>query len=255
MRDDKTTMGGAEERFQTTCWTEMLEARTLDEARRRERVDELLKKYWKPVYCYLRRKGHSNDFAKDMTQDFFYEVVLGRELIQRADKTKGRFRTFLLTALDRYASDIYHKETAKKRLAKSQQIPLETADPTTLTGTKPDLRPDQVFHHMWASQVLNQVLDSMKTDCHNSGKSIHWEVFNAKVIRPILDDTEPPSLKELCAKHGIDSERKASDMIYLLKRQFRTAMRRFLRQFVESDSEVDDEFNEILEILSKSSTR
>ena len=252
---DKTTMGGARDTFQTTHWTEIIDARTLDETHRRETVNELIGRYWKPVYCYLRRKGCDNERAKDLTQGFFHEVVLGRELIQKADQTKGRFRTFLLTALDRYAADVYHKETAAKRSAKGQRVPLETADLANIVEMQPNLAPDHAFHYAWASEVLNQVLTSIKEECCNSGKATHWDVFHAKVVMPILENIEPPSLKEICSKYNVDSEAKASDMIFNIKRRFRSAMRRHLRQLVESESAVEEEFNNIFEILSKKSSR
>ena len=254
-RCDRTSMGGSKERFQTTCWTEILNAKTLDETRRREAVNELIKKYWKPVYCYLRRKGCSNESAKDMTQGFFHEVVLGRELIQQADQAKGRFRTFLLTALDRYATDVYHKETAAKRSPKGKMMPLETSDLTNLLEAQQELRPEQIFHYAWASEILNQVLSSVKKDCCDAGREAYWQVFRAKVVAPIMDNVQAPTLKELCAKYKIEDEAKASNMIAYVKDRFRSAMRRHLRQFVQSDSEVEDEFNEIFRILSKNDAR
>jgi RNA polymerase sigma-70 factor (ECF subfamily) len=248
-------MGGPGERFHTTHWSEIIDARTLDETHRRVTVNELISKYWKPVYCYLRRKGYDNEPAKDITQGFFHEVVLGRELIQQADRNKGRFRTFLLTALDRYAADVYDKETAAKRSPKGQRVSLETSEVVSLLDSDSELGPDQAFHYAWASEVLSQVLGAVKQECFNTGKAAHWEVFHAKVIRPILDNVEPPPLKEICSKYNVDSEAKASDMIFNMKRRFRSAMKRHLRQIVESESAVEEEFNEVFEILSKKGTR
>ena len=114
-RRDRTEMGGTNEAFDTTHWTTIFSARTLDDGRRRESVERLLGRYWKPVYCYLRRKGHDNEAAKDLTQGFFQEVVLGRDLVQKAESQKGRFRTFLLTALDHYVTSVYRADAAKKR--------------------------------------------------------------------------------------------------------------------------------------------
>jgi RNA polymerase sigma-70 factor (ECF subfamily) len=254
-RYDRTSMGGSGERFQTTCWTEILNAKTLDKTRRKEAINELLGKYWKPVYCYLRRKGYSNESAKDMTQGFFQEVVLGRELIQQANRAKGRFRTFLLTALGRYATDVYHKETAGKRLPKGQMVPLETNDAANLLQAQSESKPDEVFNYAWASEVLNQVLAKVKDDCCNAGREAYWKVFYAKVVAPIVGGAETPELRELCTKYGIESEAKVSNMIAYVKTRFRSAMTRHLRQFVQSDSEVENEFNEIFRILSKSSLR
>ena len=110
---DKTTMGGNIQRFYTTCWTKISDIKTSDKAKEQLIINDLLELYWKPVYCYLRHKGNNNEVAKDLTQGFFHEVVINRSLIQQADKAKGKFRTFLLTALDRYTMDVHRKETAK----------------------------------------------------------------------------------------------------------------------------------------------
>ncbi|MBE3124006.1 MAG: hypothetical protein IMZ65_04310, partial [Planctomycetes bacterium] len=104
---DKTTMGGRGESFETTRWTEIVSARAGDDDRRREALDRILARYWKPVYCWLRRKGYGNEAAKDLTQGFFHEVVVKRGLVAKADRARGRFRAFLLTALRRYATSVH----------------------------------------------------------------------------------------------------------------------------------------------------
>ena len=95
----QTTMGGSHGAFLTTEWTVIDHIRSGDKSSSAVLMNDLLKKYWKPVYCYLRRKGFDNERAKDLTQGFFLEIVLKRALIEHADKSRGRFRTFLLTAL------------------------------------------------------------------------------------------------------------------------------------------------------------
>ena len=124
--DYRTAIGGTKTKFGTTSWTKILDARTSTEERHSLIINELLDRYWKPVYCYLRHKGYDNEKAKDLTQGFFHEVVLGRDLLKQADKAKGKFRTFLLTALDRYTVDVYREETAKYT---SVSLPSCTAAP------------------------------------------------------------------------------------------------------------------------------
>lgn len=252
---DKTSMGAALEVFQTTCWSEIHDARTRDKVLQTAIIDKLLTKYWKPVYCYLRRKGYSNESAKDLTQGFFHEVVLGRELIQQADETKGRFRTFLLTALDRYVANVHRKETTSKRSPTDTMIKLKDTELPDLPKTQSRARPDQIFHYAWASELLDHVLVEVKDDCYQTGKKVHWQIFNTKVLGPIFGTGKSPSMTELCKKYGIDSEAKASNMIVTVKRRFRAILKRRLRQFVHSDSEVEEEFNELMKILSKSSAR
>ena len=43
-RHDKTTMGGSGNKFQTTLWSEIQKAKTLDDDKRRIVIDSLLKK-------------------------------------------------------------------------------------------------------------------------------------------------------------------------------------------------------------------
>src|SRR5512136_3003846 len=95
---DQTDMGGTAETFLTTHWS-LIEGVQKHADPDRALIGLLLERYWKPVYCYLRRKGYKNEDAKDLTQGFLHEVVLDRQLIQRADPAKGRFRSFLLHAL------------------------------------------------------------------------------------------------------------------------------------------------------------
>src|SRR5512136_1624843 len=122
-QNDQTAIGGEGERFLTTHWS-AIEGIQSDEHSSGTLISALLQQYWKPVYCYLRRKGYDNERAKDVTQGFFQEIVLGRDLIRRADRDKGSFRKFLLTALEHYRKSIHRKDTARKRLPAGKRIPL-----------------------------------------------------------------------------------------------------------------------------------
>jgi RNA polymerase sigma-70 factor (ECF subfamily) len=252
---EETTMGGAKNVLETTKWSEICEARTADAARRQAVVNNLIKRYWKPVYCYLRRKGYSNDSAKDLTQGFFHEVVLGRDLIQRADAAKGRFRTLLLTSLDRYVSDVCRKKATKKRAPKRGIVSLGVPELPSLPPAHAEMRPDELFQYAWAADLLDRVLGEVKSECYSAGQGTHWEVFNSKVLVPIIDGSKPPSLAEVCAACGLDTQGKASNMIVTVKRRFGRVLQRHLRRSVQSDSEVEDELNNLIEALSQAGAR
>lgn len=234
--------------FETTHWTEVLNARSDDQPRQQAVIAELLKRYWKPVYSHLRCKGHDTEAAKDLTQGFFYEIVLGRDLIQLADRTKGRFRTFLLIALDRYITDSHRTEKRKKRMPEGGIINLEDVD--WLSVPDPDGTPSEVFDRAWASTVLDQTLSDLEAHYRNKGKSPHWDVFRARVLAPIMENAPAPSLHGLCEKYGVSDAAKASKMIIRVKRCFRTLLRRRVRQLVNSDAEVDDEIRHLMKVFS-----
>lgn len=211
----------------------------------------LLSRYWKPVYCYLRRKGHNNEQAKDLTQGFFHEVVLGRDLVKKTDRSGGRFRSFLLVALNRYVIDVKREELARKRTPSDGLVPLDTVDPLDLPQSLGQPAPEDAFNYAWASILLEQVLEDVETGCRRDGKSAHWNVFQHRVLDPIMNRIDRPSLSELCKKFGIEDDAKASNMIVTVKRRFQTALRKHLRDSVVSDEQVKGEFQELRKFFPK----
>ena len=251
MNSDETKMGGTGRTFQTTLWTDIWNAGSGNDATRQSSLEDLLKRYWKPVYCYLRHKGHDNEQAKDLTQGFFQEVVLGHKLIQRADRIKGRFRTFLLTALDRYLISVHRNKSAQKRIPEHKFINLDQANPARLSGPSETLTAEETFNYAWVSSLLDNMLVEVEAECHSHGMEIHWKVFNDKILQPIIEDTAAAPLSDICKKYGIDSEDRASKMIYTVKRRFQAALKRHIHQSVSSEAEVGEELEEIMRFFAK----
>jgi RNA polymerase sigma-70 factor (ECF subfamily) len=249
--DRYTSIGGAKRTFGATCWTAIESIASKDDAGSRALVGDFLKAYWKPVYCYLRHKGHNSEQAKDLTQGFFHEVVLGRGLIQRADRTKGRFRTLLLRALDRYLVSVHRKETAQKRIPEQKLISLEDSTFGELPEEAGNLNSDEVFHYTWVCELLDRMIEQVEAECHRNGMAVHWNMFNDRVLHPILTYAEPLSLEELCRKYGINEATKASRMIFAVKRRFQAAAKRLLRESVASEQEIDEEMLELMKFLAK----
>lgn len=245
-------MGGVGASFLTTHWSIIEQVDAEDSADQNQAlIAELIKQYWKPVYCYLRRRGYPNEQAKDLVQGFFQEVVLGRELLQQADKTKGRFRTFLLFALNRYVTAVRHKEEAQKRIPKDKLVCLDAVDQMELAEAAAGLSPEDSFNQAWISNLLERVLERVKADCYEDGKSVHWHIFWDRVAAPIMNETAPPSLEDLCHKFGIAETAKASNMIVTVKRRFQSALKQFLRNSVTSDEETKEELAEIAGLLRR----
>jgi len=250
-RDDMTDMGGVGEAFLTTHWSIIENVGSSDEDRNQALIGLLLGKYWKPVYCYLRRKGHDNEQAKDLTQGFFHEVVLGRSLIQKADQSKGRFRSFLLIALNRYLITAKTGQAAQKRIPKSKLVSLDVTDLPELRQTASELTPEDSFNYAWISALLEQVLQEVEAKCHEDGKTVHWHIFHDRVLEPIMEKNEPPSMTEICRRYGIQSEATASNMMVTVKRRFQIVLKSHLRNLVVSEEQVDEELAEIMRFLPR----
>jgi RNA polymerase sigma-70 factor (ECF subfamily) len=248
-RKGYTSIGGDQRDFQTTHWTAIEQVRVGGSAHAQMLIGELLRAYWKPVYCYLRHRGLGNEEAKDLTQDFFQEVVLGRELVRLADRTKGRFRTLLLRALDRYLVSVHRKRTARKRIPPEKLFPLADEQLRELPAQIDPLSSEDAFNYAWVSGLLDRMLADVKEQCLRHGMAVHWDLFRDRVLRPIIEDRAPPSLAQLCTTYGIEEATRASNMIFAVKRRFQSALKRHLRQSVARDTDVEEEIHELSHFL------
>jgi RNA polymerase sigma-70 factor (ECF subfamily) len=247
---DHTSLGGERDAFLTTHWSlieDVKEHRDTDRAL----IGLLIKRYWKPVYCYVRRKGYDNEQAKDLTQGFLHEVVLNRHLVDRADSSKGRFRSFLLHALNQYLLDKHRKETALKNIPREKLVPLDIAEPSTLPQRVSKLDAEQSFDYVWKVNLLERALAEMKDRYIQRGMETHWYVFHDRLLRPTLEGKAPPSLREICRKYDIESESTVSNMLNTVKKLFRSVLRNHVRQTVISGVVAEEELKEIFKFLEK----
>ena len=248
---DQTAMGGLRESFLTTHWS-LIEGIQQHPDKDRSLIGLLLERYWKPVYCYLRRKNYSNEDAKDITQAFFHEIVLNRHLVERADRMKGRFRCFLLHALDQFLIDQKRRESAGKRIPKEKLVPLDITDPPELPETILERSPEDVFAYAWKSELLDRTVTQVRADCEQLGLQTHWRLFHDKVLQPTLGNRESEPMKAVAARHGIEDETVAFNMLLTIKRRFRTTLRRNLRTTVLAEEDIDEEWREILNLVEES---
>ena len=236
-RYDKTSFGGSNSQFQTTEWTKILNSKIGESI-----LGELYTKYSGPVYSYLRRKGFSNEQAKDLIQDFFSEKVLGQQLLQKADKSRGKFRTFLLTALRNYSIDLHRSARPMQELDENIDRPADVGDP------------EAEFDIAWAKELLRSVLEELRAECKSRDKMIHWNVFRSWFLEPDIAD-EKVDMSTICAKYDVDDPSKAYNMISNLKGRFRKILRRRLGCHLNSETDIDDEINHFIQIFSRNSTR
>jgi RNA polymerase sigma-70 factor (ECF subfamily) len=211
----------------------------------------LLERYWKPVYCYLRRQGRGNEEAKDLTQGFFHEVVLNRHLVDRADPAKGSFRSLLLHALRQYLLDERRKEDAQKRIPRERLVPLDIADPPAIVEAVQALDPEESFNYAWKADLMDRALAEVRENYVREGMETHWCVFRDRVLEPALQEQPAPSLRQICERYGIENEATASHMLLTVKRRFQTVLKDHVRQTVLTGEGVEEEWREILKLLEK----
>src|SRR5262245_46387620 len=100
--------------FATTQWSVVLLAGDAQSPQASLALEKLCRTYWLPLYSYIRRKGHGPHDAQDLAQGFFVRLLRMNSLADVA-REKGKFRTFLLAALNHYLSDERDRARAEKR--------------------------------------------------------------------------------------------------------------------------------------------
>jgi RNA polymerase sigma-70 factor (ECF subfamily) len=100
--------------FATTHWSVVLGAARGTSPQADAALEALCRTYWYPLYAYVRRQGHSAHDAQDLTQAFF-ERLLAKNFLAHVDRSKGRFRSFLLAALKHFLADERDRASRLKR--------------------------------------------------------------------------------------------------------------------------------------------
>ena len=249
MQVGRLDTGGIREPFRSTPWTAIRAAGDRDPDRRREAQDLVFSRYWRPVYCYLRRTGLNEDKARELTQSFFFEVLLGRDLIAQANRTRGKFRTFLLAALRHYVIDVHRREGAGIRAPAKPELSLDGLEATVRAPRQ--LTPEEAFVHAWAAGLLDDVIAEVRKALVAEGKRKYWAVFKARCLGPILTGVPGPPLSALKDRLGLAELKTASNMMVTVKRRLAEAIRRHVRGWVASEEQVEEEIGELVEILSR----
>jgi len=233
--------------FPRTHWSVVVSASEPGSSRAAEALEKLCRTYWYPLYAYVRRRGKSVPDAQDLTQEFFARL-LGRHWLERADQTKGRFRTFLLTALERFLANEWDKEHAIKRGGDRQFVPLDWATAETRYGSEPadPLTPEQVFERRWAITLLNEVLEKLGTEYRAEGKR---ELFASLKLSLVSDRSSLPYAELARSLHLSESGVRVA--VHRLRQRYRELLRGEIASTVDSAEAVDAEMRHLFNVLAQ----
>ncbi len=192
-------------------------------------MGRLLERYWLPMFTHLRVRGVSVEQAEDLIQDFMVEII-NRNLLAIADPKKGKLRTLLLTSLDRFAVSQHRRATAAKRSpGKIASLDVVTGSDATADGEQPG----HTFDRAWGLDLLCQSLADMRRACADSEAEIRWQVFERRILEPLLDDVPPPPFRHVAEQLGLADEKAAMNRLVTAKRQFARHLREVVRAYVQ----------------------
>ena len=232
--------------FATTRWTLVLAAGDDASAPGREALDELCRAYWFPLYAYIRRRGHDAHAAEDLTQGFFARL-LERNDLARLTREGGKFRSFLLTALNHFLANEYERNQALKR--GGGQIPLslddDDAEARYLREPVHAESPDRLYERQWAVALMENALDRLAEEQAAAGRT---EAFAA--LRSFLSrEPEPGEYAALATRLGLAPGTLAVQ-VHRLRERYRQLVRAAVADTVDSPFEVEAEMRHLLAALS-----
>ncbi len=112
--------------FKTTQWSVVVAAGGESTAATKLALASLCSAYWYPLYAFVRRSGFAQAEAEDLTQAFFARL-LEKHYIDGADRSRGRFRSFLLAAMKHFLANERDRARALKRGGGRLTVPLDSA--------------------------------------------------------------------------------------------------------------------------------
>lgn len=232
-------------RFPTTEWSRVVTAGSCDAPGAQEALSVLCQAYWYPIYAYVRHRGQPPEQAQDLTQDFF-AYILERGLIALADPTRGRFRTFLLTVCARHLAAHRDRQNAAKRGGTKPLLSLDPLDAERRYASEPAnaLTPERIFEKTWALTLLGRVVERLRREYDDAGRSDRLEALLGILTRDAVSD----SYAEIAGRLGM-TEGNVRVAIHRLRRRYGLLLREEIAATVSDEAQVDDEIRELFSAL------
>src|SRR5215813_3961049 len=211
---------------------------------------DLCQIYWAPLYSFVRSRGYTLHDAQDLTQSFF-AYLLEHKVYARADRQKGRFRSFLLASLKNFLADAADRERTLKRGGAQILLPLheeQAQEAESLFQTHSGIsNEDRLFDRSWAEALAATALERLSVDYKREGKE---QLFNELRIFIAGGADPPPTYAELTKRLGI-TESTLRSHVTRLRARYREALRSEVRRTVDSEKQVDQELRELLHVLTE----
>jgi RNA polymerase sigma-70 factor (ECF subfamily) len=227
----ETDLMGHQRHFPPTEWELIRPAPNL------QSLDVLARRYWKPLYFYVRRHRFDVETSKDIVQGFLANV-LAHGTVSKADPKLGRFRTFMLAALSNFIKDWSRTSARLKRGGGHRPVSLDftsiEAEYTPQIASEED-PPEKVLNRAWARSLLEQSLVELK------GAPAHLKAFQL-----YLDGECYESIAE---RTGM-SQTAAKVAVHRLRGRLRQILIGRIAETVDTEDDLKAELSEFVGLLS-----
>jgi RNA polymerase sigma-70 factor (ECF subfamily) len=232
--------------FATTHWSVVVSAGRSDTPRARHALERLCQTYWYPLYAYVRRRGYSAHDAQDLTQGFFTRLLEGGSLAA-ADPARGRFRSFMLTALNHFLMQEWEKARAQRRGRGREVLSLDLAAAENRYELEPATgeTPDREFDRKWALTLLDEVMNRLEREYGHEGKAPLFDALKAT----LAGSREAQPYRQLAAELEM-SEGAVKVAVHRLRKRYRALLQAEIASTVTTPEEAREEMRYLWQALS-----
>jgi RNA polymerase sigma-70 factor (ECF subfamily) len=231
--------------FETTSWSVVAEAVDRASPQRQQALTELCRAYWYPLYAFIRRRGYAPEAAEDLTQGFFADL-LSRDALELADPARGRFRAFLLAALEHYLANRRIWEHRLKRGGWGLPVSIDFRDAEGCFVREPvhDLTPERLFERHWALTLLRHTLERLERETMVQGKHALFEW-----LKPALSgETADLSYTQISAALGV-AKATVRVAAHRLRRRLGTLIREEIARTIADPDQIEQEITDLFRAL------
>ena len=232
--------------FATTRWSVVLAARQRTSPESSAALETLCQVYWYPLYVYVRRRGYNSHDAADVTQGFFSQL-LEKNRIAHVERSKGKFRSFLLASMKHFLANECDRARAAKRGGGLVPISIElgVADAADRLEPIDDTTAEREFERRWALTLLDCILRKLRAEYVAGGRQ---ELFDG--IKGMITP------RDLAGRYGQIagdlgmSEGAVKVAVHRLRKRYRELLVYEVAQTVSSAEQIDDEIADLFDAFS-----
>ncbi len=242
---------GAEKTFKTTNWALVSQASSQSDQERLDALGELFETYSPSLIEFLERfYRFPPEKAQEAVQDFISDRFLRGNLLQKANHSRGRFRTFLLAAIRSFVTDRLRSENTQKRKPRNGLISLSNLN-HELLQVEDSGQEESVFNDVFARQLIAEAIQRTHRYCQKTRQNDAWEVFFARILGPLFEDLPKTDYATLAENLNLPTARTAQLKLTTVKRIFSRHFRAALADYTANDHEADEELALLKDFLSK----
>jgi len=230
--------------FVTTHWS-VVQATREGTPAAEQALEKLCLTYWYPLYAYVRRKGHDEHEAQDLTQEFFARL-LARNDLAALHPSRGKFRAFLLAAMNHFLANEWRKAGTLKRGAGQIPLSLDTSLAEQRYGATPSVEatPERLFDRHWAESILERAARQLRDEYIRDGREVVFRELNALLSSPaVVGDYAALSARLQMTESAV------AKTVERLRRRYRDLVRQEVAQTVTTRAELEEEMRYLLEVL------